>query len=252
MGKVCAMVSVKGGTGKTTTSVNTGIALAKEGFNVLVLDANLEGSNVAFHLGISTHDIATIHDVIRKKCKPLQAIYTHPFGLNLMLGGVYLEDMELRDSDINQVINSVKDKFDFVIVDCSSGLTGSVRSAIKTADETIIVTNPELPAVVDAFKIVQFCENNSSFIRGVVVNKIAKQSDLSSDDVATILGKPVISVIPDDDEVKKSMRERNPIVSYKPNRQSARGFMNVAYSISGLNSLKSLNFWDKIANLLKL
>ncbi|MFA5406030.1 MAG: AAA family ATPase [Candidatus Nanoarchaeia archaeon] len=250
MGKVYSIVSVKGGTGKTTTSVNIGMALAKEGLRTLVFDANLEGSNVAFHLGLSTHDIATIHDVLRGKCTPTEAIYTHPSGMNLMLGGVYLEDMELRDEELNKVINKIKGEFDFVIVDCSSGLNGSVRSAIKNSDEIIIVTNPELPAVVDAFKIVQFCENSNIFIRGVVINKCAKNSDLSPIDVETILGRPVLGVVPEDSYVKGAMKERLPIVAYKPKRKSAREFKNVAYSISGLNKKANTTFWEKVFNTL--
>ncbi len=250
MGKVYSIVSVKGGTGKTTTSVNIGMALAKEGFNTLVFDANLEGSNVAFHLGLSTHDIATIHDVLRGKCKPTDAIYTHPSGMNLMLGGVYLEDMELRDKELNKVINTIKDNFDYVIVDCSSGLSGSVKSAIKNSDEVLIVTNPELPAVVDAFKIVQFCDNNNIFIKGVVVNKKARNSDLSQLDVETILGKPVLGVVPEHNQVKDAMKERLPIVVFKPQRRSAREFRNVAYSISGLNKKAGRNFWDKVFDAL--
>ena len=245
MGKVCAVVSVKGGTGKTTTAVNTSIALANEGFKVLLMDANLEGSNVAFHLGISTRSIATIHDVVRKECKPRDAIYTHPSGLHLMLGGAYLEDAELRDVDLSKLIRDVKPLFDYVVVDCSSGLSLSVKSVIKSSDEVIIVTNPELPAVVDAFKVVQFCEKNSVFIRGVVINKASKHSDLSREDVSAILGRDIISVVPQDEHVVRSMRERTPIVNYKPRRRSARGFRNVAYSISGFHKLNP-SFWERI------
>ena len=250
MGKVCSIVSVKGGTGKTTTTVNTGLTLAKEGFKVLVLDANIEGSNLAFHLGLSTHDIATVHDVLRGKCKPIEAIYTHPSGMNLMLGGVYLEDMELRDKEVKRIINDVKNEFDFVIVDCSSGLNGSVRSAITNSDEIVIVTNPELPAVVDAFKVIQYCEHHNKFVRGVVINKSSRNSDLSEEDVKTILGRPVIGVVPDDHEVKKAMRERNPIVLYKPNRFSSKGFRNVAYAIGEISKNETLNIWDKISSFI--
>lgn len=250
MGKVCSIVSVKGGTGKTTTSVNLGLALAKEGFTVLVLDANIEGSNVAFHLGLSTHDIATIHDVLRGKCEPMQAIYTHPTGMNLMLGGVYLEDMELRDDDIKRIINEVKKEFDYVIIDCSSGLSGAVKSAVQNSDETIIVTNPELPAVVDAFKIVQYCEHNNTFIRGVVINKNNKQSDLNPRDVESLLGRPVIGVVPEDNKIKQSMKERNPIVLYKPKRQSAKEFKNVAYKLSGMEKHESITLWDYMSRII--
>jgi len=246
MGKVCSIVSVKGGTGKTTTSVNTGLALSREGFKVLVLDANLEGSNLSFHLGLSTHDIATIHDVLRRKCKTKEAIYTHPSGMNLMLGGVYLDDMKLRDRDLKNILKEVRDDFDFVIIDCSSGLSGSVKSAIDHSDEVIIVTNPELPAVVDAFKIVQYCEQNTSFIRGVVVNRNSKQSELTHNDVETILGKPVIGVVPEDNEVKKAMKERTPIVSFNPKRRSAKEFQNIAFNIGELDKVETTSFWKQI------
>jgi hypothetical protein len=70
--------------------------------------------------------------------------------------------------------------------------------------------------VVDAFKIVQFCDNNNIFIKGVVVNKKARNSDLSQLDVETILGKPVLGVVPEDNQVKDAMKERLPIVVFNP------------------------------------
>jgi len=249
MGKVCSVVSVKGGTGKTTTCVNMGFTLAREGFRVLVVDANLEGSNLSFHLGLSTHNIVTIHDVLRGNCSPLDAIYTHPSGVNLMLGGVRLDDVDLREADLKKVIQSVRTEFDFVILDCCSGLSSSVRSALNNSDEVLIVTNPELPAVVDAFKIVQYCEGNNLFIRGVVVNKVTKHSDLSHYDVETILSRPVIGNVPEDNLVKRSMKERTPIVMLKPSRKSAKTFKNVAFSVGELGKSEPITFWDKIFNM---
>ncbi len=245
MGKVLSVMSVKGGTGKTTTAVNLAMALNKEGFMVLLIDANLEGSNVAFHLGLSTYDLVTIHDVIRGKAKPKNAIYTHPSGLNLMLGGVYLSDVELRDKGVESIITHLRDDFDFIVIDCSSGLTGSVRSAVKSSDEVIIVTNPELPAVVDAFKAIQFCDNNNVLVRGVIVNKAGKFSDLSISDVESLLGKQVIGVIPLDNVFRKSMSKRSPVVDLKPSSKPANQFMRIASLISGV-TFKPTGFWSRL------
>jgi len=247
--KVYSIVSVKGGTGKTTTAVNTGLSLTKEGFRVLVIDANLEGSNLAFHLGISTRDITTIHDVIRGRCKPEEAIYTHSSGMNLMLGSNKLEDMVLKERELTKIINSVKKDFDIIILDCSSGLSGSVKSAIKNSDEVLIITNPELPAIVDAHKIVQYCENNNKFIKGIVINKKGKHSDMNIQDIESILNKPILGIIPDDDLIKKAMKERTPIVIYKPKRRSAKEFKNIAYTLGELPKTEAISIWDKIITL---
>lgn len=248
MAKVCSFVSVKGGTGKTTTTVNTALTLAREGFRVLVLDANLEGSNLSFHLGLTTHDLATVHDVLKGDCEPGEAIYTHPSGLNLMLGGSRLDDLGVKADGFKNLINSVRKDFDFLIVDCSSGLGSDVKNVIDNSHEVVIVTNPELPAVVDALKIVKYCEANDYYVKGVVVNKRARSSELLADDIESILGKPVISEVPDDSEVLNALKERTPIVELKPNRRSARAFKNVAFRIGGLGRLEPLTLWDRILN----
>lgn len=248
MTKVCSFVSVKGGTGKTTTTVNTGLALAREGFRVLVIDANLEGSNVSYHLGLTTHDLATVHNVLGGECEPGEAIYTHPSGLNLMLGSSRLDDLSVDNNDFKELINSVKEDFDFLIVDCSSGLGEVVKSVINNSHEVLVVTNPELPAVVDALKVINYCEANDYFVKGVVVNKRAGNSGLLSDDIEAILGRPVISEVPEDNEMRRALKERVPIVELKPKRRSARAFKNVAFNISGLGKLEPLTIWDRILN----
>jgi septum site-determining protein MinD len=236
MGKVCSFVSVKGGTGKTTTAVNAGLSLAKEGFDVLLIDANVEGSNLSFHLGLSTYDISTIHDIFNNKCSALEAVYDHPSGLHLILGSSHVNDINTKAFNLEKLVSQVKSLFDFIIIDCSSGFNDIVKESISTADEVVIVTNPELPAVVDAFKLVQHCENTNSFIRGVVINKADSKSELSKNDVEVLLNRPIIGVVPEDREIKEAVKARTPIVSLNPKTKSAKELKRVGFAVGELHS----------------
>jgi septum site-determining protein MinD len=249
MGKVCSFVSVKGGTGKTTASVNTALSLAKEGFDVLLIDANIEGSNLSFHLGLSTYDISTIHDVFSGKCSALEAVYDHHSGLHLILGSNHVSDIDTSAFNLEKVVLEVKSLFDFVVIDCSSGFNDIVKKSISASDEVIIVTNPELPAVVDAFKVVQHCENTNAFIRGVVINRADNKSDLSKNDIEVLLNRPIIGVVPEDGEIKEAMRARTPIVSLNPKTRSAKELKKVAFAIGELYDTEKQGFFKKLAGL---
>ncbi len=248
MSKICSFVSVKGGTGKTTTVVNVAATLSREGFNVLAVDANLEGANLSFHLGLSTHNIATIHDVLNGKCSPKEVIYTHPYGINLIMGSVNYKDIS-SFSGIKKCINSVSRYFDYILIDAPSGFNDLVKEILSFSNEIVVITNPDLPSVVDAYKIIKYSEENNFFVKGVVLNKYFKKSELSKQDVELILNRPILGIIPEDKNIRLSLKERIPIVLYKPKSLSAKGFRNIAYSVSGLNYREPITFWDKLYKL---
>lgn len=248
MGKVYCIASVKGGTGKTTTAVNLGISFSKIGKKVLLIDGNIDGANVGFHLGVSSRNLNTLHDILNGRANVWDSIYTHPSGMNILLGGTYLRDLEVKNFDFLKIINEVKHEYDIILLDTSSGIGESVKSAIRACDEVIIVTNPELPAVADALKIVELAEELWIPISGVILNKYDSDdlNDLSVEDVETILGKPVIGIIPEDYRIKESIYIRSPIVHEFPNSKISKSFINLAAKIAGVKIEKESGFIERL------
>ena len=151
MSKVIALANQKGGTGKTTTAVNLGIGLAKQGNKVLLVDADAQG-NLTDSLGYQEPDnlpvsLATVLTKImmEEPYEPDEGILHHPEGVDLMPGNIELSAIEVslvntmsRETILRTYINTVKDKYDYVLIDCMPSLGMMTINALAAADSVII------------------------------------------------------------------------------------------------------------------
>ncbi len=151
MSKVIALANQKGGTGKTTTTVNLGIGLATQGKKVLLVDADAQG-NLTDSLGYQEPDnlpvsLATVLTKImmEEPYEPDEGILHHPEGVDLMPGNIELSAIEVslvntmsRETILRTYINTVKDKYDYVLIDCMPSLGMMTINALAAADSVII------------------------------------------------------------------------------------------------------------------
>jgi len=149
--KVIALANQKGGTGKTTTAVNLGIGLAKQGNKVLLVDADAQG-NLTDSLGYQEPDnlpisLATVLTKImmEEPYKADEGILHHAEGVDLMPGNIELSAIEVslvntmsRETILRTYINTVKDKYDYVLIDCMPSLGMMTINALAAADSVII------------------------------------------------------------------------------------------------------------------
>ena len=252
MAKIISIVSGKGGVGKTTTVSNLGVALADHGRNVIILDANVTTPNLSLHLGIPFYPI-TLHDVLKKKIPIESALYDHPSGIKIVPASLSSDAMKgVNMEKLEGVLWSLLGKADIIIIDSAAGLGKEAQTAIEVADELLIVTNPDLPAVTDALKAVKLAEDNGTKILGVVVNRVREQShELSLEEISSMLEVPIIAVVPEDVYVPRSISKKIPLVHYKPSSDAAKEFKKLAKKIMGestevkrrKNWVKRLFFW---------
>ena len=160
MSKVMALANQKGGTGKTTTAVNLGIGLAAQGKKVLLVDADAQG-NLTDSLGYQEPDnlpvsLATILTKIMME-EPYEAnegLLQHTEGVDLMPGNIELSAIEVslvntmsRETVLRSYINTVKDRYDYVLIDCMPSLGMMTINALAAADSVIIPVQAQyLPA----------------------------------------------------------------------------------------------------------
>jgi len=233
MARTILVLSGKGGSGKTTVATNMATALAQLGKNVALVDGNLTTPNVGLHLGLPV-DGLTIHDVIKKEADLLDAIHILPSGLRVVPGSISTDDLKGLNADELGPSLKMLSELDYVIIDGAAGIGREALAGMKAADEVIVVTNPEIPAVTDALKVVRLAEEAGLEVTGLVVNRIkGKKHELSREDIYSLIDVPVIAEIPEDEKIAKSISEGDALVTLWPESKASLELRNLASSFVG-------------------
>lgn len=236
MTKIIVITSGKGGVGKTTTAINLAAALKHFGEDVLVIDANLSTPNVGIHLN-SPETPINLNHVLKNDAEVFEAVYEHESGIKIMPSSLSVKELKKTNPEkLKKYVKDFKKVSDWVIIDSAAGLGNEASSAIEIADELIIVTNPEMPALTDALKTLKLAEEHKKPIRGVIVTRVKKDKiELGPEIVKEMLESDVIGMIPEDIHVKKSIREKHPVVHLHPGSKAARAYKEIAATILGVN-----------------
>jgi len=252
MARVIVVSSGKGGVGKTTLVANLASALAEFGHSVIAVDCNMTTSNLGIHLGIPLYP-KTLQDVLDGKARIKDAMYFHPRGFRVVPADVSLSKSVIpRAHDLIDVFYKLVEDTDFVVVDSAAGLGHEALASLDAADEVIIVTNPELPALTDALKLKNLADNFATHNLGVVVNKVKKESsEYHIADVENFLDSSILGVIPDDPAVRDAIAMKEPVVISKPNSKAAMQMKAIAAKIAGLEFEPKLPLTHRLFGWLK-
>ena len=250
MTRLICVSSGKGGVGKTTVTSNLGAALTHFGADTVVLDANLTNPNLGFHIGIPLYP-KTLHDVLRGDAHITEAMYIHDSGLRVVPAGLSVEDLkDTSPENLSDVLLDAVGEPDFVLIDSAAGLGNESINAIEASDEVMIVTNPNLPAVTDALKTVNIAEEAGTEVTGVVLNMVKDHdSELSTEEVESMIGYKVLMEIPDHEKVQEALAAKKPVVHHDPNHHVSERFKKVAADVHGLEyepNLQEEGFLDRI------
>jgi len=239
MSEVIVITSGKGGVGKTTTSANIGMALAMAGNKVAMLDADIGLRNLDVVMGLENRIVYDIVDVIDGHCRLQQALIKDKRNPNLFL----LPAAQTKDKDailpaqMIKLCETLKEEFDYVIIDCPAGIERGFKNAIAGADRAIVVTNPEVSAVRDADRIIGLLEANNLKNPMLILNRLrpdmVQRGDMMSlDDVSEILAVDILGVVPDDQYIITSTNQGEPAV-LKEESRAGRAFIDISKRIMG-------------------
>lgn len=227
MEKIITLVSGKGGTGKTFISCNSGVLLGLSQFKTLIVDADVNLANVELVYNIKAK--FTLQDFIEGTCDVSDVLY-NAGAVTVVPAGVQLK-RRIRPSEFDNAIAKIisETDFDYVLIDAPAGLDAQVVTCIKMCDEYILITNPEITSLVDAYKVKKVA-GEEKFL-GIVLNKFKKTS-ITKKNIEESLGE-IIAAIPEDPKIPQTINSGVPYVMRYPDSLTTKQLAKLVSKITG-------------------
>ncbi len=232
--KVYTIASGKGGTGKTTTTVNLGTALALLGKKTVIIDADIAMANLGLLLGLEKSPV-TLHEVLSGEAKVHEAIYEGAGGVNVIPCGISLQGFQNSDPEkLQEVMATLVEDVDFILIDAPSGISKDGVIPLAIADKVILVVNPDISSMADALKTKVLTEMLGGEIGGAILNRAGmERTEIDRQKVADILGVDVIEMVPEDSNVRRCAAFKIPFVIKTPKTPASVAFQRLATHVSG-------------------
>ena len=202
--------------------------------NATVVDANLTTPNVGLHLGAPIVPIS-LYDVLAERNNISDAIYEHHSGTKIVPTSLSLDELsESSFANLKKSLRQLKKFSEIIICDSAAGLGYEAISAIDAADEIVIITQPELPAVADALKTMKIAEQMGKKVAGVIVTRVDKSSDeMSIQSIESMLDCKILGIVPDDKAVGNALASRDAVVNSYPRSKASRSYKQIAAKLIG-------------------
>ena len=227
--KIIAVVSGKGGVGKTNVSTNLGLAYKRIGKEVIVLDADLGLANVNVVLGLIPK--YNLYHVIRKQKTMKEIILDTEYGIKIVAGASGFSKIANLSSEERENFISELTEFasaDIIIIDTSAGVSENVLSFVEAADEVLIVTTPEPTAITDAYGLIKIMNTEIDDLDmdlKLIVNRVSSVTEAKriSQRVINIAGQflnlklDYLGFIYDDPALSSAVRKQIPFMVSYPN-----------------------------------
>jgi flagellar biosynthesis protein FlhG len=243
--KVIAVASGKGGVGKTNITVNLGVALATQGKQVLLLDADLGLANIDVMLGL--HPQYNLQHVLNGSKTLSEIIVEGPAGLKIIPAASGVQKMaELSPAEhagMIQAFSEMEQHIDILLIDSAAGIADSVVSFTRAAQEVIVVVCDEPASITDAYAFVKLLSREykvdhfhiiANMCRSIqegreLFNKISMVCDRFLEVNLDFMG-----IVPFDEDLRSAVKKQRAVVEFIPRSKSAVAFTHLA---------KKIEFW---------
>ena len=237
MGVLIAVLSGKGGTGKTSVCAAVSTALARMGHRVLAIDCDMGLQNLDISLGLSDTGAISFVDVCEGGYRLEQAAKHHQFpSLSFLTAPVNRTAGSIDDEGFRNMIRTARREFDYIFLDAPAGIDGGFALAAKYADRCLIVTGADPAAIRDAARAAQRLELMDKHDVKLIVNRVSRKlfstMSVTVDDVMDNAGLPLIGVVPEDQHVTLAAAFGTPLIAYT-NRGAAKACEAIAKRLEG-------------------
>lgn len=215
MGQIIAVVSGKGGTGKTSFTALTGTALAQMGHRTLVMDCDVGLRDLDLALGLTDRALMDFSDVVAGRATLEEAAVQHHRLSNLyLLTAPLTTETAVSTESMSRLMDEVRGQFDFCLLDAGAGLGNSFRLATANVDRIIVVSTTEPSCLRDAQRTVMELHDFPAGRLHLVVNRLRrrllKSLRANLDDAMDAAGLPLLGVIPEDEDLPALLGQGNP------------------------------------------
>lgn len=238
MGELIAVVSGKGGTGKTSVCAGIATALAESGKRVLCVDCDVGLRNLDISLGMSDCGGLSFLDVSEFGYELENAPY-HPIYDNLSF---LTAPMNRSPEDINTesfiaLFQRARERFDYIFLDAPAGVDAGFRLVCAAADSFLVVTGAGPAAVRDAARVGELLELAGKTNAKLIVNRVDKDLlstvRLTIDDVMDTAGLPLLGIVLEDCHVTLAAAFGLPLLKYASRCEATRDFRRIAARLQG-------------------
>lgn len=241
--QVLAITGGKGGVGKTNVAVNVSLALAGEGKRVILMDADLGLANVDIQLGLKAD--RTLQQVLSGECSLRDILLTTPGGVKVIPAASGVQSLTQLSSQshagIIQAFSELDEQLDILVIDTAAGISDSVVSFVRAAQEVMVVVCDEPSSITDAYALVKLLNRDYGMTRFRVLanmtrspeegkalfNKFVKVAERFLDVSLQYAGD-----IPWDESVRKAAQRQRAAIEAYPNSKCAVAYRQVAREIA--------------------
>ena len=249
MGRIIAIANQKGGVGKTTTAINLSASLASLGKKVLAIDMDRQG-NMSSGLGVDKNEVEkTVYDLIIGNIGIEECIYEEvienldvlPSNIDLSAAEIELIGVDNKEYILRDEVNKVKEKYDFIIIDCPPALSMLTINAMTTSDSVLVPIQCEyyalegLSQLIHTIELVQERLNPELEIEGVVFTMYDARTNLSLQVVENVkdnLNQNIYkTIIPRNVRLAEAPSYGMPINLYDPKSKGTESYLLLAEEV---------------------
>jgi septum site-determining protein MinD len=226
-----AVASGKGGTGKTTSTLALGMALAEE-YDVTVVDADTGMADLLFHAGLDDAAV-TLHDLLMDGADAdvRDAVYER-FGMKVVPCGTSLAAFRAADPErLRAVVATLAADTDVLLLDSPAALgSKSAVLPVVLADRTVVVLQPTIPALSDGLKVQEYARSYGTETAGTLFNRVRDDESIDrvTDRAERYFGGETLGVIPESDAARSARRAGEPLLAHAPESPAAEAFRAAA------------------------